>query len=94
LIGATTALELTGAAAICCAFTATADLATVCEPTKAVRETAVTPPGTVLFTYFIFVLLLFELLMVVLLMFVTWLLYTFVIVVVLTFVLLTFTRST
>jgi hypothetical protein len=79
LIGATTALELTGAAAICCAFTATADLATVCEPTKAVRETAVTPPGTVLFTYlifvlFMFVLLMFVLLMVVLLVFVTWLL--------------------
>jgi hypothetical protein len=88
------ALELTGAAAICCAFTATVDLATVCESTKVVRETAVTPPGTVLFTYFIFVLLLFVLLLFELLMFVTWLLYTFVIVVVLTFVLLTFTRST
>jgi hypothetical protein len=99
LIGTTIVLEVTGAAAICCAFTATGDLATGCELTKVVRETAVTPPGTVLFTYLMFVLLIFVLLMVVLLMvvllmFVTWLLYTFVIVVVLTFVLLTFTRST
>jgi len=94
LVGATTALELTGAAAICCAFTATADLATACELTKLVCETAVTPPGTVLFTYLMFVLLTVVLFTVVLLIFVTWLLYTFVMVVVLTLVLLTFTRST
>jgi len=74
LVGATTALELTGAAAICCAFTATADLATACELTKLVCETAVTPPGAVLFTYLMFVLLTVVLFTVVLLIFVTWLL--------------------
>jgi hypothetical protein len=57
LVGATSALAVIGADAICCAFTTTTALATGWPPVKAVCGTAVTPPRAVLFTYVMFVLL-------------------------------------
>jgi hypothetical protein len=56
LVGTTAALDTTGAEAICLAFTATAALATGCAVRNAVCGTAVTAPGTVLFTYVTFVM--------------------------------------
>ena len=56
-VGATTALGPTGAAVICFASTGTAARATGAELLNAACGTAVTAPGTVLFTYVMFVIL-------------------------------------
>lgn len=48
-VGATATRAVTGADAICCAFTATATFATGCALANAVCGTAVTAPCTVLF---------------------------------------------
>jgi hypothetical protein len=56
LVGATSALRLVGADSISFWFTATTALPTGWAVVKVLCETAVTPPGTVLLTYLMFVL--------------------------------------
>jgi hypothetical protein len=65
-VGATATRALTDAAAICCAFTVTAALATGCALAKAPCGTAVTAPCTLLFAYVTFVIVVVLLMTVVL----------------------------